>query len=96
MNKKKPNTKKIRLSLGNPNINNIKGDEKLHTKKSFDDTVLNREKDEFWGDCLESNMKYINSNKVIITVICKAEQETILSLKRNLIVFMLRIIASFI
>lgn len=56
---KKPNTRKIRLSMNNPKISeNINEGVKLSQKKSFDDATVSKEKDEFWGDCLESNIKF--------------------------------------
>lgn len=57
MNIRKPNTKKIRLSLVSLKPNDIKGEGKSQIKKSFDDGVLTRDKDEFWDDCLDSNLK---------------------------------------
>jgi hypothetical protein len=57
MNIRKPNNKKIRLSLVSLKPFDIKTEGKSQTKKSFDDGVLTREKDEFWNDCLDSNLK---------------------------------------
>ena len=56
-NKKKPNTKKIRLSLPNtkPVLPQTGG--RLNLKKSFDDAILTKDKDEFWGDCLDTNIQ---------------------------------------
>jgi hypothetical protein len=59
MNKtKKPNTKKIRLSLANTKPIEINNEGRLSLKKSFDDSTLKKEKDEFWGDCLDADIKY--------------------------------------
>jgi hypothetical protein len=57
MNIRKPNNKKIRLSLACLKPFDIKTEGKSQIKKSFDDGVLTRDKDEFWNDCLDSNLK---------------------------------------